>query len=242
MTRPKAGGRLSLPERRGADEDRAFFAARGFGKRIGFGERAALVVVDYMNAFTDPSMALGSNLDMEIEETNRLIDVSRERDIQVIYSVAWYEEDGFKDAGIWALKQGGITTLKAGTPGVELDRRLHREPADIVLVKKYASCFYGTDMVARLNARRVDTLIVTGCTTSGCVRATAVDALQNGFRPIIAREAVGDRSVLAHEQSLFDLDQKYGDVMDVDEIIGEIRKRYAKPHGKPQHRGPRPHP
>lgn len=224
---------LAMSERRTAEEETKFFAARGFGKRIGFGDRAALVVIDYMKAFTDPSMALGSNLDKEIEETNRLIDEAHEHDIPVIFSVVWYDEDGFKDAGIWALKQGGVSTLKAGTLGVELDPRLHRKPSDIVLLKKYASCFYGTDIVARLNSRQVDTLIVTGCTTSGCVRATAVDALQNGFRPIIAKEAVGDRSVAAHEQSLFDLDQKYGDVLGVDEIIGEIRKRYAKQHNQP---------
>ena len=222
-----------MSERRTLEEDRKFFASRGFGGRIGFGDRAALLVIDYMKAFTDPSMPFGSNLDKEIADTNRLIDEAHEHSIPVIFSVVWYDEDGFKDAGFWALKQGGVSTLKAGTPGVELDARLHRKPTDIVLLKKYASCFYGTDIVARLNSRQVNTLIVTGCTTSGCVRATAVDALQNGYRPIIAKEAVGDRSVAAHEQSLFDLDQKYGDVMSVDEIIGEIRKRYAKVHNKP---------
>ena len=214
--------------RRTLEEEKKFFASRGFGGRIGFGDRAALIVIDYMNAFTDASMPFGSNLDKEIEQTNRLIDVAHERNIQVIYSVVWYDEDGFKDAGYWAVKMGGVVTLKAATPAVELDRRLHRKPSDIVLLKKYASCFFGTDLGARLNSRQVNTLILTGCTTSGCVRATAVDAVQNGFRPIVAQEAVGDRSVAAHEQSLFDLDQKYADVLSVDEILAEIHKRYAK--------------
>ena len=222
-----------MTERRTAEEDTKFFAARGFGQKIGFGDRAALIVIDYMNAFTDPSMPLGANADKEIEQTNRLIDEAHAHNIPVIFSVVWYDEDGFKDAGIWALKQKGVSTLKVGTPGVELDKRLHREPQDIILLKKYASCFYGTDIIARLNSRHVDTLIVTGCTTSGCVRATTVDALQNGFRPIVAKEAVGDRSVAAHEQSLFDLEQKYADVLPVDEIITEIRKRYAKLHNQP---------
>ena len=222
-----------MTERRTVEEDTKFFAARGFGQKIGFGDRAALIVIDYMNAFTDPSMPLGANADKEIEQTNRLIDEAHAHNIPVIFSVVWYDEDGFKDAGIWALKQKGVSTLKVGTPGVELDKRLHRQPQDIVLLKKYASCFYGTDIVARLNSRHVDTLIVTGCTTSGCVRATTVDALQNGFRPIVAKEAVGDRSVAAHEQSLFDLEQKYADVLPVDEIITEIRKRYAKLHNQP---------
>ena len=222
-----------MTERRTVEEDTKFFAARGFGQKIGFGDRAALIVIDYMNAFTDPSMPLGANADKEIEQTNRLIDEAHAHNIPVIFSVVWYDEDGFKDAGIWALKQKGVSTLKVGTPGVELDKRLHREPQDIILLKKYASCFYGTDIIARLNSRHVDTLIVTGCTTSGCVRATTVDALQNGFRPIVAKEAVGDRSVAAHEQSLFDLEQKYADVLPVDEIITEIRKRYAKLHNQP---------
>jgi nicotinamidase-related amidase len=210
------------------EEDAKFFAARGFGKRVGFGNRAALIVIDIVNAFTDASMPLGANLDKEIEQTNRLIDEAHAQNLPVIYSTVAYDEDGFKDAGIWALKQGGLSTLKAGTPAVELDSRLHRQPSDALITKKYASCFYGTDLVARLNARHVDTVILTGCTTSGCVRSTAVDALQNGYRPIIARDAVGDRSAAAHQQSLFDLDQKYGDVMNVEEILAELKKRAQK--------------
>jgi maleamate amidohydrolase len=217
-----------MSDPRTPEEDARFFAARGFGKRSGFGNRAALVVIDYINAFTDAAMPLGSNLDAELAQTNLLIDEAHAQGLTVIYSTVAYDEDGYKDAGIWALKQSGLSTLKAGTPAVELDSRLHRQPADIVITKKYASCFYGTDMVARLNARQIDTLILTGCTTSGCVRSTAVDALQNGFRPIIARDAVGDRSAAAHTQSLFDLDQKYGDVMSVEEILAELRKRSTK--------------
>jgi len=217
-----------MPERRSTAEDAKFFAARGFGRRIGFGDRAALVVVDYMKAFTDPSMALGSDLGAEIEQTNRLIDVAHEHGIAVIYSVAWYDEDGFKDAGLWALKQGGIATLKAGTPGVELDPRLHRRPSDIVLLKKYASCFYGTDIVARLNARRVDTLIVTGCTTSGCVRAAVVDGFSYGYPTFVVEEACFDRARLSHGVSLFEMNAKYADVVSVDDVIGWLEQAVAR--------------
>ena len=93
------------------------------------------------------------------------------------------------------------------------------------MLKKYASSFFGTDLVARLNARRIDTLVITGCSTSGCVRATAVDAVQYGFVPIVVREAVGDRSEAAHEQSLFDLEQKYGDVVSLDEATSYLESR-----------------
>ena len=110
-------------------------------------------------------------------------------------------------------------TLKAGTETVAVDPRLGMLKTDSLLTKKYASCFFGTDLVPRLLNQRVDTLIITGCTTSGCVRATAVDAVQNGFRPVVVKEAVGDRSVAAHEQSLFDLNAKYADVVSLDETL-----------------------
>ena len=134
-----------------------------------------------------------------------------------------YEEEDIKDAGIWALKQSGARTLTAGSEAVKVDPRLGMQPKDIVLMKKYASCFFGTDLVPRLNSRRIDTLIITGCTTRGCVRATAVDAVQNGFRPMVVREAVGDRSVAAHEQSLFDLNAKYADVVSLDETLQYLK-------------------
>ena len=128
-----------------------------------------------------------------------------------------------KDAGIWALKQKGVVTLKADSEGVQIDPRLDFRKTDSLLGKKYASCFFGTDLVPRLTSRRVDTLIIVGCTTSGCVRASAVDALQNGFRPMVVREAVGDRSVAAHEQSLFDLHAKYADVVSLEETLAYLR-------------------
>ena len=106
---------------------------------------------------------------------------------------------------------------------MEIDPRLDMRPTDSLLVKKYASCFFGTDLVPRLMNQRVDTLIITGCTTSGCVRATAVDAVQNGFRPMVVREAVGDRSAAAHEQSLFDLNAKYADVVSLDETLQYLK-------------------
>ena len=128
-----------------------------------------------------------------------------------------------KDAGIWALKQKGVVTLKGDSDGVEIDPRLGFQATDSLLVKKYASCFFGTDLVPRLLSQRVDTLIIVGCTTSGCVRATAVDAVQTGLRPMVVREAVGDRSVAAHEQSLFDLNAKYADVVSLEETLQYLR-------------------
>jgi nicotinamidase-related amidase len=204
-----------------SDED--FFKQRGFGLRIGFGERPALIVIDMLKAFTNPDMMLGANLDSQIEAIKPLISVAHERGVPVIFSTVIYEDADLKDAGIWALKQKGVVTLKKGTEGVEVDERLDFGERDTLLVKKYASCFYGTDLVSRLMAHNIDTLIITGCTTSGCVRATAVDACQTGFRPMVVREAVGDRSVSAHNQSLFDLDAKYADVVGQQEALSYLK-------------------
>lgn len=226
------------------DEDMgAFFAQRGFGLRIGFGERPAVVVIDLVNAFTDPAMPLGAGLDREIEATQRVLASAREAGIPVFYTVVRYDEQDLRDAGIWALKQKGIASLRAGTPAVELDARLGRRPGEEMILKKYASAFFGTDLLSRLNARRVDTLLIAGCTTSGCVRATAVDAVQLGFRPIVIREAVGDRAEPAHRQSLFDLDQKYADVLDLDEVLTYVaacRKSHADAESHAGSSGPAP--
>lgn len=204
--------------------DAELFAERGFGMRIGYGERPALLVVDMLKAFTDPDAMLGSNLDDEIEANKPLIDIAHERDVPVIYSTVIYEDADLKDAGIWALKQKGVVTLKKETGGSDIDPRLDFRPTDTLLMKKYASCFYGTDLTSRLLAHNIDTLLITGCTTSGCVRASAVDACQIGFRPMVVREAVGDRSAAAHEQSLFDLDQKYADVVALEDALQYLSK------------------
>jgi nicotinamidase-related amidase len=200
-----------------ADED--FFKARGFGIKIGFGERPALIVIDMINGFTDATMPLGAPLESQLAAQKPLINIAHERNIPVIFSTVIYNDHDLKDAGLWAIKMKGTLTLKAGTPAVEVDQRLDMQPTDSLLVKKYASCFFGTDLASRLMNQRVDTLIITGCTTSGCVRATAVDAVQSGFRPMVVKEAVGDRSAAAHEQSLFDLNAKYADVVGLDETL-----------------------
>jgi maleamate amidohydrolase len=200
-------------------DDEEFFKQRGFGIKIGFGERPALIVIDMINGFTDAAMPLGAPLESQLAAQKPLIDAAHERGIPVIFSTVIYNDQDLKDAGLWAIKMKGTLTLKAGTTAVEVDKRLDMRPTDSLLVKKYASCFFGTDLASRLMNLHADTLIITGCTTSGCVRATAVDAVQNGFRPMVVREAVGDRSAAAHDQSLFDLNAKYADVVGLDETL-----------------------
>ncbi len=201
-----------------------FFAQRGFGLSIGFGRRPAVLVIDMIQAFTDPKAMLGAELSPQIVATQALLTSARARGLPIFFSTVSYDDVDFRDAGIWALKQKGVMTLRAGTPAVELDPRLQRLPGEGWLVKKYASCFFGTDLTSRLLSRGVDTLVLAGCTTSGCVRASAVDALQSGLRPMVVRECVGDRSRSAHEQSLFDLQAKYADVVGLDETCRYIEQ------------------
>jgi nicotinamidase-related amidase len=202
----------------------AFFRNRGFSRAVGFGQRAAVVVIDIIGAFTNPDLPLGANLDAVIEHTNRILGPARAAKLPVFFSSVAYEDEDLRDAGIWALKMGGVMTLRAGTPEVLVDKRLGQRPGEALIMKKYASCFFGTDLITRLHTLKVDTLILTGCTTSGCVRATAVDGLQYGFRVMIPREAVGDRAAPAHEQSLFDLNAKYADVISVEDVLGYLSR------------------
>jgi maleamate amidohydrolase len=204
------------------DDALASLEERGLTRTIGFGDHPALLVVDFTRAFTDPEMPLAADFAAELDRTAALLDLARAGDWPVYFTVCRYDDPDLADAGIWAKKAPASVTLRAGTPGVELDPRLGRREGDSVIVKKYASAFFGTDLSTRLTSRGVDTLLLCGCTTSGCVRATAVDGLQHGFRVMVVREAVGDRDPDAHLQSLLDMQQKYADVVSIERV-----ERYA---------------
>lgn len=204
-------------------KEEAFFRERGFGQPLGFGNKPALIVVDLTKGFTDPTRPLGSDLTPQIEATNQLLDMAHEKGVMVLLAYVRYDDVNMRDAGLWAIKQKGSASLMAEGDGHVYDERLRIKDTDGRLPKKYASCFFGTDIVSRLVSSNIDTLIITGTSTSGCVRATAVDAVQSGFRPMVVREAVGDRSQAAHEQSLFDLDAKYGDVVSLENTLDYLR-------------------
>ncbi len=208
-------------------DDETFFRKRGFGKLLGFGQKPGLIVVDLINGFTNPSMPMGSELTGQIERTNKLLNTMHEMNLPIFFTTISYDDDSLADSGIWFQKMEGLKTLKTGTEAVDVDPRLDYRPGDGLIVKKYASAFFGTDLIARLNANNIDTVIIVGCTTCGCIRATAVDALQLGYRPIVVEDAVGDRSQASHEQSLFDLRQKYADVLTTSEVIETITKTKA---------------
>lgn len=202
-----------------ATELRQFYSSKGFGRRIGFGDSPALLVIDFFKTFTDEKSPLGSNLEAQLRETHKIATAARKARIPVIFTVGAYEP---RDASRLFLRKhvSGLTEFFApGTEWVEVDPMLERRPDEVVIVKKYPSAFFGTDLLSRLNADRVDTIILTGCVTSGCVRATAVDGISYEFRVMVVEEAVGDRSELSHQVSLADMDAKYADVVSVDSVL-----------------------
>lgn len=203
------------------------FRDKGFGSRVGFGQRPALLAVDFITGFTDLRSPLAGQLDAQLAATNRLLEPARAAGIPVIFSTVAYDAE-LQEAGIWIRKIPANSWLVEGSEWVEVDKRLEQRPSETTLVKKYASCFFGTDLAARLISRRVDTLIITGCTTSGCVRATAVDSCSYGFHTIVVEEAVGDRAALPHAASLFDIEAKYGDVVGLEEAYTYLEGSSAR--------------
>jgi nicotinamidase-related amidase len=194
------------------------YRTKGLAGRVGFGRAPAVLVVDYILGFTDLESPLASELDAELQSTLALLDAARARDVPVYFTTTIYERN-LADAGLFVRKVPSLNILIRESRWIEVDPRLGRRPSEPVIDKRYASAFFGTHLASTLTAGGVDTLIVTGCTTSGCIRATVVDALQHGFRAIVPRQCVGDRSREQHEANLVDIDGKYGDVVDLDSVM-----------------------
>ncbi len=199
----------------------------GFGERGGFGHRPALIVVDMTLGFTDPESPLGSDLDGPVEAIQNLLEAARQAEIPVIFTTVAYRESDKVTAAAFIDKVPALLTLEAGSRWAKIDPRIAPRTEEPILNKLFASGFFGTGLSSLLTAAGVDTLIVTGASTSGCVRATVVDALQYGFRPVVPREAVGDRNPDAHKANLYDVDSKYGDVVSVEEILEYLNEKYA---------------
>ena len=194
----------------------------GFHGRAGRGERPARLVVDMSLGFTDPESPLACDLEAVVSSLRRLLAEARRAGVPVVYTTVAYDEGGKRTAAAFIDKVPALLTLEAGSRWVEIDPRLAPEPGEPVLAKLFASAFFGTALSSLLTAAGCDSVIVTGASTSGCVRATVVDALQHGYRPVVPREAVGDRNRDAHEANLYDIDAKYGDVVSVEEALSSL--------------------
>ena len=197
----------------------------GFGQKGGgVGRRPALVIIDMNNGFTDPASPLVCELDDVVAAIRRLLDEFRRAQLPVVYTTVSYGEGDKVAAAAFIDKIPALLTLEAGSRWVEIDPRIAPRPAEPVLNKLFASAFFGTPLASLLASAGCDSVVVTGASTSGCVRATAVDALQHGYRPAVPREAVGDRNPAAHEANLYDIDTKYGDVVSVDQVVAHLEE------------------
>ncbi|MGI9335634.1 MAG: isochorismatase family protein [Gammaproteobacteria bacterium] len=197
------------------------YRRKGFAAASGFGRHPALLIVDFINGFTDPSTALGGNFSHEIEVTRGLLARFRQQLWPVVYTTVAYNED-YSDAGRFIEKVPALSILVRGTQSVAVDDRIAPQAGEHVAEKQFASAFFGTDVAAYLQARGVDTVVITGCTTSGCVRASAVDAMQHGFYTVVVRDGVGDRAQTPHEANLFDMDAKYADVLPAADVHANL--------------------
>ncbi len=204
-----------------APGDIDIYERQNFGNRIGFGERAALVIVDFTIGCTDPCILGGGNVRAAMERSIGLLQYFRRSMRPVAHTRVVYAADG-SDAGIFALKLPPLTTLTESNPAGQIVPELRPIAGELLVRKQQPSAFHDTPLAAWLIQRGVDTIVVAGCTTSGCVRATVVDAISRNYRPIVARDCVGDRAAGPHEANLFDMEQKYADVLDRDEIIARL--------------------
>jgi nicotinamidase-related amidase len=204
-----------------SDETREIYERARLGQSVTLGERPAVLVVDFSRGFTDPECTMGSDLTQEVEATNRLLAAAREREIPIIFTTIGFEPN-LKDGSLWLEKAPGLGDLIVGGKWVEIDPRLERREDEIVILKKGASAFFGTNLPSILVSQGVDTVIMCGATTSGCIRATAIDLLQYGYPTLVPCECVGDRAQGPHEANMVDIQAKYADVVSVEEALAYV--------------------
>ena len=200
----------------------AEYERKGFSARSGYGTRPALLIVDFIKGFTDPGTGLGGDYGAELAATAKLLAEFRSRALPVFFTTVAYEPH-LRDAGLFVRKVPALEILIEGKEWVEVDDRIRPRPSEPVVSKKYASAFFDTRLDMELRGIGVDTVVMAGCTTSGCIRASAVDSMQHGFHTVVVRDAVGDRAQTPHEVNLFDIDAKYGDVVSSGEVLGYLR-------------------
>jgi maleamate amidohydrolase len=183
-----------------------------FDGRLSFGERPALLIVDFVMAYLDPASPLYAGVEDALASNERLLAAARAVGIPVIFTNVVYQADG-ADGGLFYKKIPSLRVFLEGSPLGAFPASLQPVDGERVISKQFASAFFGTSLAETLSEEGIDTLLITGLSTSGCVRATALDALQSGFAPFVVREACGDRHPAPHEANLFDLQAKYAEVV-----------------------------
>jgi maleamate amidohydrolase len=196
-----------------------------WGQRIGFGQKAALLMIDFMRGYTTEGAPLfAPGVVSAVAESVELLASARHQGIPVVHTNIRYHPGHFADGGIWVKKAPVMKDMVEGNPLAAFCEQVLPQEDEVVISKQYASAFFGSSLASMLHAQGIDTVVLAGCSTSGCIRATAVDAVQHGFRTIVVRECVGDRHPAPHEANLFDIDSKYGDVVSKQEAIAHFKK------------------
>lgn len=190
-----------------------------FDTRLGFGSKPAVIVIDFVRAYTVPGAPFfGQGVVDAVDASVDLLAAARRQGVPVIYTQVVYQPSGV-DGGLFFQKVPSLKLFVKGEPLGEIDPKITPHPDDIIVTKQYPSCFFGTSLGSTLKTMGVDTIVLIGCSTSGCVRATAVDGIQYGYRVVVPRECVGDRHDGPHDASLFDIQAKYGDVVEKKQVI-----------------------
>jgi maleamate amidohydrolase len=194
----------------------------GFSGRVGWGARAAVVVIDLVRAYTHPDGPFAlPDAQAAVEATAELVETARGKDVPVVWTVVRYAA-GLADGGLFVRKVPALACFAEDAAGDWGDLALEPAAGELVVVKQYASAFFGTSLATTLHTAGVDTLVIAGVSTSGCVRATAMDALNSGFRPQVVRDACADRTPVLHDSNLADLDAKYADVVGMEEVLAHL--------------------
>lgn len=191
--------------------------------RLGFGRRPALVVVDFVRAYLEPDSPLYAGVETTLSHCTQLVEAARRAAIPVFWTNVRYEPGG-ADGGVFYRKLPALKVFDRGSPLGDFPAGLQPREGEPVLTKQYPSAFFGTGLADELHGRGVDTVLIAGLTTSGCVRASAVDAMQHGFVPIVVHEAVGDRAAAAHAANLYDLEVKYADVVPLADVVAWLER------------------
>jgi maleamate amidohydrolase len=202
-------------------DDGDVYRRQQFGARTGFGNSPALLVVDFVNGFHDPDILGGGNIAEAVMETRPLLDFFRSRRLPVVFTRIVYAEDG-SDASLWSEKLPRLRSLTETAYESQVVAALAPRTGEIVVRKTQASAFFGTPLSATLFRLGVDTLMVSGCTTSGCVRASVIDAMSLNYRTVVVTDCVGDRALGPHHANLFDMGQKYSDLMTCSEVLAAL--------------------
>ncbi|MCH8188555.1 MAG: isochorismatase family protein [Proteobacteria bacterium] len=195
----------------------------GYNRRLGFGERPALILIDFVEAYFDKSSPLYAGVDDALACAIRVRGAARRAGVFVIYTNVVFTKGGV-NGGIFMKKVPTLSIMEEGKPLGAWPKGLEPGDGELVISKQYPSSFFGTSLSSTLTALGIDTLILTGLTTSGCVRATCIDTVSYGFRPIIVGDACGDRDDRPHEANLFDMNAKYGDVVGETEVTEYLNR------------------